>query len=89
MTNTVSSHSGPTGVQELETLLERVGCSLVVLGYDLEPNESLSKLARVCENTIEGGFLDQPTEQDIDVLFSSLANYKFTKSRPLIMETFN
>ena len=89
MTNSVNSQSGPTAIEELETLLERVGCSLVVLGYDLEPNEAVTKLARVCEKTIEGGFIDQPSEQDIDVLFSSLANYRFTKSRPLIMETFN
>ena len=66
-----------------------MGCSLVIFGYDLSPTQSLTKLARISESTIEGGFLDQPTEQEIDVLFSSLANYKFVKNRPLIMETFN
>ena len=58
MTNTVTSQSGPSDIKELENLLERVGCSLVVLGYDLEPNEAVTNLAQVCESTIEGGFVD-------------------------------
>lgn len=58
MTNTVTSQSGPSAVKELKKLLERVGCSLVVLGYDLEPNEAVTMFAKVCESTIEGGFVD-------------------------------
>jgi hypothetical protein len=64
MTNSdgFTSDDGLREIGELEALLRRIGCSLVVLGYNMPPTLTVTRLARVCEQSIEGGFLDNPTE---------------------------
>jgi hypothetical protein len=91
MTNSVvnSNNTSVSEIDALKVILKKVNCRLVVFGYNLPGTRETQMLAGLCESTMEGGFIENPGQEEIDQLFSSIANYRFEKNRPLIMETFN
>jgi hypothetical protein len=76
---------------EIKRLLQRFECNMIVLGYGMGSAEKVSDvkaLKSICYATNEGRFINEPSENQIEELFVSLANYSFDRNRPMILETF-
>ena len=76
---------------EIKLLLQRFNCNMIVLGYgmgSIEQAGDVKALKSICYTTNDGRFINEPSENQIEELFVSLANYKFERNRPMILETF-
>lgn len=72
-------------------MLQRFDCNIYFLGYGMDASDKasdVSSLISICNATNDGRFINEPTEHQIEELFVSLANYKFERNRPMILETF-
>jgi hypothetical protein len=62
---------------------------MIVFGYgSVSPRES-ELFKNLCDSTNEGSYIQSPNNEQIRELFTSLANYRFERNRPMILEKFN